>query len=238
MVNMWLEFIQSLVYPPACTLCGSTRELLRNMDLCRACAEDLPWISHSCRRCSLPLPATSAGVDLCGSCQKRPPPFDRCLAPLRYTPPVSSLISALKYGHQLRHSRLLGHLLADEITATRAPLPEIILPVPLHAQRMRERGFNQATEIARSVSHHLGIALDRRRLRRMRPTESQTGLDRQGRQKNLRKAFEVRNDLNARHVAVLDDVVTTGSTASEITRVLKKAGVAEVSIWAVARTDR
>ena len=196
----------------------------------------LPRIGEGCARCGLPLPAATPPGSICGHCQQRPPAFDQCIAPFLYAPPMDQLISSLKYEQRLACARLLGELLADHLQAVQAPRPDAIAPVPLNAERVRERGFNQALEIGRVVGRQLGIPLLPRYIRRMRNTASQAGLDRAERRKNVRRAFEVCRVSGNPHVAILDDVVTTGSTAGEIARTLKAAGIAEVSVWAVART--
>jgi ComF family protein len=196
----------------------------------------LPRIGEGCARCGLPLPAATPPGIICGLCQQRPPAFDRCIAPFLYAPPMDQLISSLKYERRLACARLLGELLADHLQAVKAPRPDAIAPVPLNAERVRERGFNQALEIGRVVGRQLEIPLLPRHIHRVRNTASQAGLDRAERRKNVQRAFEIRRPTGDRHVAILDDVVTTGSTAGEIAGILKAAGVAEVSVWAVART--
>ncbi len=116
-------------------------------------------------------------------------------------------------------------------------MPELIVPVPLHPLRQRERGFNQASELARPISQRLNVQFDARLCRRIRATADQTELDARARRRNVRRAFEVSGSIRLRHVAVLDDVLTTGSTANEMARALKRAGVETVEIWAAARAQ-
>jgi ComF family protein len=158
-------------------------------------------------------------------------------APYRYAAPLDRLIPALKFGGKLAHARLLGELLAEELAASGARRPELILPVPLHARRLRERGYNQALELARPVARALGLPLETRACTRLRATAAQSGLDLKARRANLRGAFAV-PALGVKHVAVLDDVVTSGSTVAELARALARAGVERVDVWAVARATR
>ena len=233
MVNNWLI---NHLFPPVCLLCRDRSPSRRRIDLCPDCAGELDVIERACKRCGIPLDAVAGNDCLCGRCQRHPPAFDRCFAPYAYDDSIGHLVTRLKYGHKLACARLLGAMLADRILADRPDMPRILIPVPLHPERMRERGFNQAAEIGRAVSRRTGIPLDAGVVRRTRATPSQVGLPRRERLKNLRGAFEVSRAPGLRHVALLDDVVTTGSTASEIARMLKASGVETVSVWAVART--
>jgi len=144
------------------------------------------------------------------------------------------LIGSLKFGANYKNARLLGMLLADHLKQT-AERPDLIIPVPLHKARYRERGFNQAIEIARTVAKEMQIPLDLDSCRRHRDTPHQTQLPAKKRQKNLKNAFSIIKPIHARHIAILDDVMTTGSTAHELAYVLKKAGASRVDVWVCAR---
>ncbi|MDJ0739383.1 MAG: double zinc ribbon domain-containing protein [Gammaproteobacteria bacterium] len=230
MVNIW-PIIDQLI-GARCPLCNGPGD-----GLCAACRETLPRNSPSCRRCALPLAAATPGGTLCADCQRRPPPFARVIAPLRYEPPVDDLVAAFKYHARLSDGRLLAGLLGDVLRQRTAPLPALLLPVPMHARGLRERGFNQAAELARVLAEQLGLAWSTGALRRVRDADHQRGLDRRQRRRNLRGAFACTATLPA-HVAVVDDVVTTAATVDEISRVLRAAGVADIEVWAVARTPR
>ena len=209
--------------------------------LCIRCLEDLPWLGTACRRCALPLP--EAG-QLCGQCQQRPPAFTQIIAPFVYAFPLDSLIPAFKYHQQLIYGRLLARLLSQAVShyyqEHQQAWPDVLLPMPLHRIRQAQRGYNQAFELARPIARQLGLPLDRSNLRRRRATGAQQGLDAQSRRHNLQQAFSCRHPerLIDQHVALIDDVVTTGSTADEASRTLLDAGAASVSIWCVARTDK
>lgn len=232
----WTQFIQFTLFPPRCVICGTSFRPPPARDLCNACHADLPWIAKSCTRCGLPIPESAPPGTLCGQCVKKAPPFDRCIAPYTYEPPIRDLVTRLKYGGRLANARLLGDLLAEYLVASTATLPDVMLPVPLHPSRIRERGFNQALEIGRTLSRRLRIPLDRYSLRRVRAGAAQAGLDRRQRRANVRGAFAVKPGFQAGHVAIIDDVVTTGQTAIEVARTLRQAGIGEISVWAIART--
>ncbi|MGD8498825.1 MAG: ComF family protein [Chromatiales bacterium] len=222
-----------LLYPPVCLLCGAPGA--GSLDICEPCRDSLPRPQRACRACGIALPAIGGG--LCGRCQRRPPRYDAITVPYVYADPTDWLIQRLKFQARLAHARLLGRLLARAVEASDADRPECLIPVPLHSARLRERGFNQAAEIARHAGRVLGISLDTRSVRRSKPTEAQMGLSARGRRANVRGVFEVcgATRLAGRHVAVVDDVVTTGSTVEELARVLKRAGTARVDVWACAR---
>lgn len=226
-----LRRLQFELFPATCLLCGAAGEAGR--DLCSGCYAELPRNVMACARCALPL-AGSAEHLLCGQCRRTPPAFDRSHAPLLYRPPVDHLIKNLKFDGRLVNARLLGGLLAESLGSGR--LPEGVVTVPLHPSRLRERGFDQALEIARPLAARLGLVLLPQAVARVRATTPQTGLDAAGRRSNVRGAFVVGRAFPLRHVAILDDVVTTGSTVQELSRVLRAAGVKEIDVWACART--
>lgn len=143
----------------------------------------------------------------------------------------------LKFNHALLNARILGELLAEKIHLwyQQQPLPEFIIPMPLHTKRLKERGFNQALEIARPISSSLGIPIDKTSCQRIKHTFAQATLHADQRQANIKKAFKVTSDLANKHIAVLDDVITTGNTITEFCRTLKKAGAGKIDVWCCAR---
>jgi ComF family protein len=174
---------------------------------------------------------------ICGICQQHLPPFDRTHALFAYQPPVDAFIHQLKYRQQLTYARLLGDLLAEGFAARLAPpYPELVLPVPLHWTRLWQRGFNPAVELAKPVARRLGVPVALDSVRRVRATPPQARLAAAQRQTNVRGAFALVKPLRAAHVAVFDDVMTSGNTAGEIARLLRQAGAARVEVWAAART--
>jgi len=207
--------------------------------ICTPCLEELPWLGTACRQCALPLPNAD---QLCGHCQLLPPAFNQVVAPFRYAFPLDSLIPAFKHQHKLTYGRLLARLLCQAIVhhheEHEQALPDLIIPLPLHRARQAQRGYNQALELARPIARRLGVTLDRRILLRQRATAAQQGLDAQARRQNMQGAFVCQHPqrLKGKHVALVDDVVTTGTTVNEASRTLLAAGAASVSIWCVART--
>ena len=170
----------------------------------------------------------------CGACIAHPPAFTRTLAPFRYEEPVKHLIHALKFNRKLYIARVLGELMADHY-AQQDARPDIIIPVPLHAGRLRERGFNQALELARRVATRLRIPINLHACVRTRGTAAQSDLPAAQRAKNIKGAFELRERLHVRRVAIVDDVMTTGATVDELAGVLTAGGVEDVQIWVCAR---
>jgi ComF family protein len=234
MVYNWIENALFALYPPTCVLCGG--QGAADHDLCHGCAADLPRNANPCRRCAEPLPAGTPAGTLCGRCLRSPPAFDVCRAPYLYAPPADWLIGQLKFRAHLAHGRVLGALLADHLAGLDGPLPDLIVPMPLHRSRLRERGFNQAIELARPVGRRLGIPLAADLVERVRPGQAQSSLHKSRRQQNVRGAFALRRPLDAWHVAIVDDVLTTGASAGELAATLRRAGAERVEVWVVART--
>lgn len=213
--------------PPRCRLCRAPAP--GDWALCGPCASDLPWLRSACPVCAEPRGAATPGP--CARCLTRPPPFQAARVALRYTAPVDRLILEFKHGGRLATGRLLAALLARHLAETGAPLPDRVVPVPLHSSRLRQRGFNQAAELAALLPYRATVRI----VRRIRPTPSQGGLDRAQRRRNLRGAFQVAERLDGENVAVLDDVLTTGQTAGALAKALTAAGAQRVEVWAVAR---
>lgn len=202
--------------------------------LCSWCQQALHQPYHKCRLCAAPLPESDGEAEpVCGHCQRRPPPWQRLQVIGDYQLPYSMLIPQLKYSGQILLAPLLARLLADHLE--RDDPPEAIIPVPLHWWRQWWRGFNQAEEIAITLSEITGIPCDTRLLRRTRATPQQTRLSAAQRRRNLRGAFHIQPH-HYRHVVLLDDVVTTGATAGQLTRMLHESGIEKVDVWAMCRT--
>lgn len=240
------------IWRPRCLLCGEAGHL--GLDLCAACAAALPWNRCACVRCGLPLPRTADVPDdggrdgtgasgptaadteavTCGACLRRPPPQARCIAAFRYAPPLDRLMPRLKFHADLAAGRLLSRLMASCLAG--ADRPDALVPLPLHRSRLRERGYDQALELARPLARHLVLPLRGDLLQRVRATPPQSRLDAAQRRRNVRGAFAV--DTTRRvpgHVALLDDVMTTGATVHAAVRALKRAGIARVDVWVCAR---
>jgi len=209
-----------------CLLCGGRSAGVLACDGCRA---DLPWLGAACPQCAGPAP----GGEHCGACLARPPQFDLTTAVWQYAFPVDRLVLALKYGKRLALAEFLGGALAQRVGAQRV---DAVVPMPLAPRRLAGRGFNQALEIARWAADRAGAPLAADWVERVRDTLPQTDLPIAERAANVRGAFACGRSLAGARLAVVDDVMTTGATAEELARTLKRAGAARVENWIVART--
>lgn len=215
----------SNLLPESCLLCSSDSG---DGLLCADCNADLPGLATThCPQCSV---ETTYG-ERCGACLKETPYFNRTIAAFRYDFPVDRIIHALKYGHQLAVADWLGKQLASYLEADN----QLIIPLPLHPDRLRERGFNQSAEIARVIGNQLNLTVDRDNVLRSRPTQRQADLPLKERHKNVRGAFECRADLSGQKILLIDDVMTTGATVNECARVLKLHRASEITIVVAAR---
>lgn len=226
-----LQRAAGLLLAQDCLLCGAgSGDTL----LCRSCADDLPRLPHPCcPRCALPSSAGSDGSLPCGHCLARPPHYDRTLAAFNYGFPLDRLVQALKYAHRLAVADHFGSILAGLAVHAEA---DLIAPLPLHDERLRERGFNQALELARPVARATGLPLETEVVQRIRATPAQAGLPWKERIGNVRGAFHCTRDLSGRRVLLVDDVMTTGATLDECARTLKLHGAEKVTLLVVART--
>lgn len=222
----------------ACLLCDEPADSANS--LCVSCESELPWLGARCQVCALPLP--HAGLT-CGACLQRPPRFDRVEAPWRYAFPVDSLITRFKHQAKWPLGRLLGELLSQHLLhafGEGLTRPDLLLPVPLAERRQRQRGFNQAALLAQWLSEQLHLPLQQHWLQRVIDTPAQQQLDAATRKRNLRRAFALapKSQVSGLHLALVDDVLTTGATAESLARLLKKAGAARVDIYCLARTPK
>ena len=235
--------LKSLVYKwlninHHCLLCDEPAE--QAYPLCVPCEQELPWLQEHCIQCALPLPITGMA---CADCSRRPPPFEQVVAPFHYGFPVDTLISRFKHRSQWPMGRLLALLLAQALQhryAEGQARPDVLLPVPLARRRLRQRGFNQAGMLARWLAKPLKVPVDEQVLIRQRDTPAQQTLDAKARRRNLRHAFALLPDvaLEGRHVAIVDDVLTTGATVRTLAGLLRKAGARRVDVYCLARTPR
>lgn len=231
----YLKKLATWLLPHSCILCG--RHANREQDLCESCFRDLPILIYACQRCAKPMELIRQ-TNVCVNCIHYPPPFDRTYALYFYDFPITRLIMDLKFGQALVNARILGELLVDKILTIwyrNKPLPEVIIPIPLHAQRLKTRGYNQALEIARPIGKKLSIPIDAKRSSRIINTSAQATLPAKERQLNIKNAFQIAQPLAYQHVAVIDDVITTGHTMTEFCKTLKLAGVKTIDVWCCAR---
>lgn len=230
----WRRLVGRL-WPARCLACAEPGA--HGCDLCAACLAALPWNRHACALCAIPLPALAASPDaaqVCGTCLQRPPPLQATHAAFVYGAPLDRLLPRFKFHRDLAAGRLLAQLMAQSLAG--AERPQALLPVPLHRARLRQRGYDQALELARPLARALRIPLLPDALVRTRATAQQSRLDATQRRRNLRKAFAV--DTHAAlpaHIALVDDVMTTGATLHAAADALRRAGVARVDAWVCAR---
>jgi len=225
-----------------CLLClGSTQGRL---PLCAPCTADLPYLDQCCLRCALPL-NDSINNPLCGHCLREPPQQERTLCLFRYEAPIDQMIGQLKFRGQLSYSHVLGTLFAQKLgkyyQENPQQLPDAILTVPLSRKRLAERGFNQAQQLARPLSQQLALPILHGVCERIIETAPQLTLPAKVRHKNLHRAFHIKKTptlqgKELRHIALFDDVITTGATLKALTKELKRSGVEHITLWSIART--
>jgi ComF family protein len=223
-LNICAKLWRSLPAQP-CLLCGA---FSREGAWCAACDAALPYLTaRHCPRCALPTP----GGELCGRCLKRAPQFDRAAAVFTYAFPLDKLIHALKYGEKL----VLANSFADKLSARMTVRPDCLIAMPLHPSRLCERGFNQSLELARRVANRLHVPLLPHACERVRATLPQSTLKWKERDKNVRRAFACTREVEGKHVAVIDDVMTSGASLNQVAIALRAAGAREISVCVVAR---
>ncbi len=229
MIPLLRQFLYAFL-PGACILCDAPGQ--KDIDLCPDCNADLPRIKNCCSHCAIPLPE---GDSICGKCLTQSPPFDHCHAAFIYEFPVDRLILDFKENRKLVTGKILAVLLARSFARDFTP-PDLLLPVPLHKSSLRERGFNQSIEIADVLADHWSIPVDTRNCRRTHRTADQKSLHLEDRIKNMRGAFTIDKTYTGQRIAIVDDIVTTGSTVSALARLLLENGAGSVEVICLART--
>lgn len=205
----------------------------RNGLWCEACEQALPYLTGPlCQSCALPIP----DGELCGHCLTHPPGFTRSTAVFAYTFPINKLIQQLKYGNQLALADTLAEQLARRIDLTN--LPDCLVAMPLHDNKLQDRGYNQALLLGKRLAHVLDIELLTHACQRVRDTPSQSALPFKERGKNMRNAFSCNTDLSGKKVALVDDVLTSGASLNALAQAVQKNGATGIQSWVVARTIR
>jgi ComF family protein len=216
--------------PQPCLFCGTPG---RRGGVCHACRDDLPgWQAPRCPVCAIRTPAPA----VCGTCLQAARTYDASVAVASYAFPLDAAIVRFKYGRDLTLAAALAGLLHQAVRTQ--PKPDLVVPMPLSSARLRERGFNQAAELARGVAARLRVAVDTQAAARTRDGAAQASLPLADRARNVRGAFTCRLRLQGAHVAMVDDVMTTGASVEELARVLRHAGAGRVVCWVLARTER
>ena len=239
-INNWLknnqllniEVLTRTLLRQNCLLCASpqaTNIQTNGHALCRACLADLPWHpTSSCPQCGL----ASYG-NICGSCISSPPDFDATSAVFLYSFPIDAMMQRYKYGNMLSLSQTFGQLLSEKTALVNV---DLIIPMPMHPARLKERGFNQALEIAKILTRNHAEKLDYKSVIRQKLTPPQASLPLKERVKNIKGAFKVNGDFSGKRIAIVDDVMTTGASLNELAKTLKKTGASHVECWVIART--
>lgn len=195
---------------------------------------------YTCILCNLP---SDTKQDLCNTCRSKlpwrePASHNNIIIPFNYEYPINHLITGLKFNHKLIYAKILADLMLQTLEKhyKNKPLPELIIPVSLHKKRLCERGFNQALELAKPIAKQLNIPIDIISCQRTINTEAQSLIPAKERQKNIKNAFAIKKEIATKHVAIIDDVTTTGSTIDELTFTLQQAGIKKIDVWCCAKT--
>lgn len=217
------------LFPQQCYLCSTPSTLA----LCPDCIAALPYQQHACPLCGRAMRVSR----VCHYCRINPPRFKRSYAVFRYLDPIDKLIRAAKYQHDFRVLSLLAELMRTHFDQQSMILPEVFIPVPLHPLRQWARGYNQSYLLAKTLAQTFQLPVDYRNCRRVKNTAPQAQLPtREARYQNIYEAFTYHPPYPAwKHIALVDDVYTTGSTLNEITRILLAGGAQRVDVWCCAR---
>ncbi|KIH76075.1 hypothetical protein GFER_12550 [Geoalkalibacter ferrihydriticus DSM 17813] len=236
------ESLLRLFLPPCCPLCDArlADDEARSHCFCALCRSGMRFLaSPCCPRCSLPYPAPGGSDHLCETCQRQEPPFVWAAAVGHYEGALRQAVQDFKFGGRLDLDRPLGVLLLERTgDRIRAFAPDLVIAVPLHVTRLRERSYNQSLLLARALAKPLRLPAPARLLVRVRVTGNQQGLTGAQRRRNLRRAFCATGEVAKRRVLLVDDVMTTGATVAECSSALIRAGAAEVAVVTLARTSR
>ncbi|KTC74301.1 competence protein ComF [Legionella birminghamensis] len=225
----WKNIWQQFKLPAVCKLCSQYHE--QNQAICRSCITFFKKIEAACRICKMPI---GKQFDLCGSCIKKKPQFDQIFTVYRYEEPLRSLIHEFKYREAFYLLPVLVRLLLDALPPA-LEKPDCIIPVPLYFKKLRQRGFNQSALLSREIARHLEVPYDFSICHKIKNTSPQAQLNRKQRQSNLNHSFSVQAN-TYRHVMLIDDLLTTGSTVNELSKGLKRKGVQRVDVLCCART--
>ena len=234
-VGKWLQECGERLLPQSCLLCQQGN-VISHLSLCQNCYQQLPWLGPACPVCANAYAANANHSQPCGQCLKKAPPFHTIHSALRYATPIDHWVAALKFQQKLVYARVLSALLLETLLPLQTTKPDVIIPMPLHSQRLCERGYNQSLEIARPIAKKLAIPLALDECRRILPTAPQASMPAAERRKNVRNAFWISPTLKGKRVVIVDDVVTTTSTIRELARVLRLAGAIRIDVWCCART--
>jgi ComF family protein len=242
--KLFFSAIEKGIKQKRCLFCDETT--YNTEAVCSPCYQDLPWNTYHCSQCALPLPTPQQPANkptesiVCGGCISVPPPFIATVASFCYDIPVDRAIQKLKYNQKQYFASIFASFLAKTIHQhyQDTPLPSYLIPVPMHKDKLKERGFNQALLISQKLSKQLSIPTNETILKKVKPTPSQTGLNKKQRTRNLKGAFTITKSVVGQHIALIDDVMTTRATSDLLSQLLMDAGAKRVDVWCVARTAK
>lgn len=226
--KLW-SITHSLRLPSICILCKQFHG--KSIAVCQDCVPYLPTLGPACQQCAYPLQDTS--YLLCGHCVKRPPYFNSAVIGHAFEEPLRSLLHQFKYHQGLYLSSFLSDLMLETWHGRQAK-SDCLVPVPMHPKKLKARGFNQAVILTKKLAQRLQLPYELHLIKKITNTRPQATLNSQQRQNNLRHAFHA-EQVHHQHYTIVDDLLTTGNTANEIARILKKAGAKQVDIWCCAR---
>lgn len=248
LINNWLlnnqmfnfERFKQVLLGQNCVICetdiGAPATSIHTV--CRPCIDDLPWHpKDSCPQCGLASSGTGLNRAVCGSCINSSPGFDATYAAFLYAFPIDAMMQRYKYGDSLNLGDTFALFLTEKVTLENV---DLIIPMPMHPQRLKERGFNQALEIAKALTKNCKEKLDFKSAERTKLTPPQASLPLKERVKNIKGAFQVNGDklnlIKGKRIAIVDDVMTSGASLNELAKTIKTAGASHVECWIIART--
>ncbi|PJD96039.1 MAG: amidophosphoribosyltransferase [Legionella sp.] len=221
---------QKMHLPTLCVLCRQFHK--DNMAVCKDCIAFFPTLTHGCSLCAYPLPQSHHPI--CGHCIKNPPWFNQTITMYPFIEPLRGLLHRFKYKNGLYLSSFFGQLILNGWQKRQTPLPQCFIPVPMHPKKIRTRGFNQTVLLARFLSRQLHIPYYLDLCQKTIHTQPQMELDKRKRASNMQQAFRV-NPQHHTHIALIDDLLTTGNTANQLAKQFKQAGAQTVEVWCSAR---
>lgn len=225
-IRRWINHSLDSIIPASCILCGDKAS---NLAVCNDCIDSIPTQEHTCPRCAYPLSVSAS----CGQCLLHPPEQNSSFSLFLYQNPVDRLIAEMKYHDKIHLCHFFAELMSQQLILRTQP--QALIPVPLHAKRLRERGYNQSVELSQALSTRLNIPTLTDHISRIKNTSPQARLPYKKRKQNLKGAFSIEQSDLPEHVAIIDDVLTSGHTANEVARTLRKAGVMIIEVWTIAR---
>ena len=222
-------FNQLLSHSPLCLCCGYQKT--HKLGFCLGCYHDLPHIKTPCLQCGLPLTANTPCF-----CKAEDWPFAACLSAFEYQFPINKLLFQYKSQARLALCESFAQALTNQVKKQQQVLPQVLMPVPLHTSKLKQRGFNQSLELAKMLSKQLHIPIDYHSLQSSHQTTQQKSLNKQQRLANVQTNYALTRPLSVTHIALIDDVITTGATTKTLAYLLREHGATHIQAWSIARS--